>query len=242
MAIAWMGFGGGGVGGFSLPTYIQTHMFFDRAEVKNALDNMEYRALTKSSLLVRRNAQKSIRKMGMAKPLLREMKANPGMDLGSILRLPGITERRKKVVIDRIREIQVKPPSQPGTPPHTHVPNGHMLGFRRNLYNAYDSGTHSAVVGPSKKGNRWTIPRLHEFGGVVQLRQWVLQPKYPRYGKPITTWLQAGDTLKGNWVPTNARRAVAYPERPYMRPALEKSKPSFPKFFAGAFSAGVVGG
>lgn len=239
--IAGIGFGGG-FDAFRLPTFVRTSMFFDRAEVKNALDRMEYRALTRASLLVRRTAQKSINKMGMAKPLLREQKANPGMDLASIVRSPGITERRRRVVIERIREIQAKDPSDPGTPPHTHVPNGHMLGFRRNLYNAYDSGAHSAVVGPSQKGKNWTIPRLHEFGGVVQLRQWVLQPQYPRYGKPITTWINALDSLTGRWVPTNARRTVNYPPRPFMRPALDKSMPQFQRFFEGQFSAGMAGG
>lgn len=245
MVMAWMRFGAG-IPGFELPTFIHTDMFFDRATVRNALDRMEYKALTKASLLVRRNAQKSIRKMGMAKPQLKEQAAYPGMQLSEIARQPGLTERRRTVVLNRIREIQAKPPSLPNTPPHTHTPykdhRSAFLGFRRNLYNAYDGGTHSAVVGPSKKGQMWTIPKLHEFGGTQQLRAWVFRPQYPRYGKPIVMWMPAQKSLPGNWVPTGAKRNGIYPPRPYMRPALEKSRPSFPKFFEGAFSAGAVGG
>lgn len=233
---------GGGISDFALPTYVRTDMFFDRAAVKDALDRMEYKALTKASLLVRRNAQKSIRKKGMAKPQLREMKANPGMRLQDVARQPGLTDRRRQAVISRMREVQAKDPSPAGSPPFTHVPYGHMLGFRRNLYNAYDSATHSAVVGPSRKGEMWTIPKLHEFGGTLSLRAWVFQPQYARYGKPIVIWVPRQKELKGNWAPTGATRSVTYPARPYMRPALEKSRPSFPKFFEGAFSAGVVGG
>lgn len=255
----------------SLPTTIKVDMFFDRKAVKDALSAMEYRGLTKASLLVRRTAQKSITKVGMAKPQLRVMKANPSLSLAAIAALPSagsyrgdvsrdsqgrflkgsgsrqfvagvITEKDRAEILQRIREIKARPASQPGSPPNTHVPFGHMLGFRRNLYNAYDKITHSAVVGPSKKGPEWTIPQLHEFGGAKTLRAWVWQPKYPRYKKPIIQWLSAGDKPGPGWTPTQMTKRSSYPARPYMKPALDKSRPQFAKFFEGAFSAGVYGG
>lgn len=226
----------------SLPTHIKVDMFFDRKAVKDALSAMEYKALTKASLLVRRTAQKSIKKMGMAKPLLKEQKANPGMGLDTILRTQKLTARKQASIVERIREIKTRPPSQPGSPPHTHVPFGMMLGFRRNLYNAYDKTTHSAVVGPTQKGPEWTIPQLHEFGGSKTLKAWVWKPQYPRYKKPIIRWFSAGDKPGPGWLPTRMTKRSSYPARPYMRPALNKSRPQFAKFFEGAFSAGVYGG
>jgi hypothetical protein len=225
-----------------LPTHIKVDMFFDRSAVKNALSNMEYKGLTRSSLLVRRTAQKSIQKKGMAKPLLKEQKANPGMGLDAILRTQKLSVRRQSAIVERIREIKTRPPSSPGSPPNTHVPFGHMLGFRRNLYNAYDKTTHSAVVGPSMKGPQWTIPQLHEFGGGKTLTAWVWKPQYPRYRKPIIRWVAQGDTPGAGWLPTGGKKRASYPPRPYMRPALDKSRPQFAKFFEGAFSAGVYGG
>lgn len=225
-----------------LPTTIKVDMFFDRKAVKDALSAMEYRALTKASLLVRRNAQKSINKVGMAKPQTKEMKANPGMSLDTILRTQKLTARKQSALIERIREIKTRPASQPGSPPNTHVPFGMMLGFRRNIYNGYDKITHSAVAGPSKKGEEWTIPMLHEFGGAKTLRAWVWKPEYPRYRKPIIRWLSAFDKPGPGWLPTQMTKRVSYPARPYMKPALDKSRPQFAKFFEGAFSAGVYGG
>lgn len=225
----------------SIPTTINVNMFFDRADVINALSAMEFKALTKGSLLVRRTAQRSIRKMGLARPKLVEQKANPGMRLDAIL-AQTTNRRRRAVIIQRIREIKTRPPSAPGTPPHTHVPISHMLGFRRNLYNAYDKGSHSAVVGPSKKGAEWTIPRLHEFGGSKGLRQWVLVPKYPRYTKPIVKWIGMRDDPGQGWVATGQTKSARYPARPYMAPALEKCRPRLARLFEGTFSAGVVRG
>lgn len=225
----------------SLPTHIKVDMFFDRASVKSALSKMEYKGLTRSSLLVRRTAQKSIRKMGLAKPQTKAMKANPGMSLDTILRTQKLGKRTQASLIERIREIKTRPPSAPRTPPHTHVPFGHMLGFRRNLYNAYDKGTHSAVVGPSKKGAAWTIPQLHEFGGSKTLRAWVWRPRWEPYKKPIVKWVGQGENAGAGWLPTSQRKTARYPARPYMAPALVKSRPQFAKFFEGAFSAGVYG-
>lgn len=225
----------------NIPTHISVNMFFDRPAVKSALSNMEYKGLTRSSLLVRRTAQKSIRKMGLAKPPLKVMKANPGMGLDTILRTQNMTKRTQATLIERIQEIKTRPPSSPGSPPHTHVPFGHMLGFRRNLYNAYDKGTHSAVVGPSKKGANWTIPQLHEFGGSKTLRAWVWRPRWQPYKKPIVQWVPQGENPGGDWMPTSGRKTARYPKRPFMAPALAQSRPQFAKFFQGAFSAGVYG-
>ena len=223
----------------SVPTTINVNMFFDRAEVKSALTAMEYKALSKAGMLVKDAAKRSIKKMGLAKPKLVEQRANPGMRLSDIL-AKTTNKKRRSIIIERIRQIKTRPPSAPGTPPHTHVPWKHMLGFRRNLYNAYDKGTHSAVVGPSKKGQEWTIPRLHEFGGSKGLKEYVLVPKWERYNKPIVKWVGLRDDPGQGWLPTGRSRSFTYPARPYMAPALAKTRPRLAKLFEGAFSAGLV--
>lgn len=222
-----------------IPTTVNVNMFFDRAAVKNALTEMEYKSLSKAGMLVKDAARRLIKPMGMARPKLVEQRANPGMRLSDILART-TNKKRRAIMIQRIREIKTRPPSAPGTPPHTHVPYSHMLGFRRNLYNGYDKMTHSAVVGPSKKGAEWTIPKLHEFGGSKGLTQYVLVPKWPRYTKPIVKWVGMRDDPGEGWVPTGESKTFRYPARPYMAPALRKCRPRLAKLFEGAFSAGVV--
>lgn len=222
----------------SIPTTVNVNMFFDRAAVQNALTTMERKSLWKAGSVVRDRAKNLIKPRGLARPKLVEQKANPNMRLEDVL--ARVTNRKRRaVIIERIREIKTRPPSPAGSPPYTHVPFTHMLGFRRNLYYGYDAGTHSTVIGPSRKGEEWTIPQLHEFGGSKTLRQWVLVPKYPRYNKPIVRWAGARENLGAGWVATGQVETKRYPARPYMAPALAKSRPRLAKLFEGQFSAGV---
>lgn len=225
----------------SIPTTVSTRMFFDKAEVKAALTEMERHSLSRCSLLVRRTAQKSIKKVGSARPRLKVMRDNPGVPLKMLLKLPGISERSRRGVEGRIRELRYPPASPPGSPPYTHVPSSHMLGFRRNLYNGYDRTTQSAVVGPSKKGDQWTIPQLHEFGGWQKLKTWVWKPKYDNYWRPIVKMTTMQSDAGPKWQDTGRTEGVFYPARPFMRPALEKCLPRLAYEFNGAFRAGRVG-
>lgn len=229
--------------GVGLVPQITVNTFFDRAAVKNALTKAEYHAFSRAGLLVRRTAKESIRKMGLAKPMLKVMKTYPGLDLSMLARLePGrksrdgfITKRDRKRVIERIREIKTRPPSPAGTPPHTHVPGSHMLGFRRNLYNAYDRSTHSAVIGPSRKGAEWSIPQLHEYGGAKRLKAYVWKPKYKRYTKPIIRWVSERQNPGDGWLPLNEKKVFTYPPRPFMRPALAKTRDKIAALFRNTF-------
>jgi hypothetical protein len=230
-----------GGGRFRIPGVafrVNVNMFFDRSEVKSALTQMEYKGLSKASMRIKDYARKSIKKMGRARPPLKVMKQNPGVPLTAIAAMPGISSRTRKAVIDRIREIKTKPPSPPGTPPHTHVPFSHMLGFRRNLWNFYDATTHSAVVGPSRKGRM--IPYLHEFGGTVQLKTWVWRPKWQRMKSPIIWKRAVGDRPKNpnRWMVADGTETVRYPERPYMYPAMLKAiaRGDLAKAFGGQFA------
>lgn len=224
-----------------IPVTIQTRFFFDRAAVKNALSNMEYAALTKASMLVRDTAVKSIKKVGNARPQLKIMKDNPNVSMSVLVNTPGISKSTVRGLKLRMAEIKFPPASPPGTPPFTHVPsskkNRHMLGFRVNLYNAFDPVTKTAVVGPTKKGADWGIPNLHEFGGKKTLVEYVWRPKYPRYKTILTKWATPLEPLDGQWTPTGRTKSANYPARPYMLPAMVKCLPKMAKMFEGKFSA-----
>ena len=235
------------LGGIRIPAIgmrASVNMFFDRAAVQNALSDMEWKSLSKASMRIKDHAKRSIKKMGRARPLLKIQKANPGLDLTSILKQPGVAGRTKRAVIQRIREIKMKPPSAPGTPPHTHVPYGHMLGFRRNLWNFYDATSHSAVVGPSRKGRM--LPYLHEFGGQQTMVTWVYKPKWAGSMKAPIVWKREASERPrdpSRWLVTQQRQTVTYPARPYMDPALMKAvrNGDLAKAFGGKFSAAQAG-
>lgn len=236
----------GGLGGFRIPSIsmrVSVNAFFDRKAVKDALSAAEYQGLTRSSLRVKDYAKRSIRKMGLARPALRIMTQNPGVPLRQLANRPGTSQRTRNTIATRLREIQTRPPSAPGTPPHTHVPYGHMLGFRRNLWNFYDAMSHSAVVGPSKKGRM--LPYLHEFGGTQTLRQWVYRPRYDGSYTPIVWNMPTGQRPqnRGRWDVTGNVRRVTYPERPFMYPALLRAiaRGDLAKAFGGTFRAGQAG-
>lgn len=234
-------------GGIKIPKIAMkasVNAFFDRADVIAALTEAEKKGLSKASLRVRDYAKKSIKKMGRARPRLKVMKDNPNLPLTAIARMPGISNRTRNAVLRRIMEIRTKPPSPPGTPPHTHVPSEHMLGFRRNLWNYVVIETKSAVVGPSKKGRM--IPYLHEFGGTVPMKTWVWRPKWEGGMREPIVWRRAaGDAPKktDRWMVTPGTESVTYPARPYMYPALLKAiqRGDLAKAFGGQFQAAQAG-
>lgn len=234
-------------GGFKIPGVAlkaSVNAFFDRADVIAALTEAERRGLSKASLRVKDHAKKSITRMGRAKPRLKVMKDNPNLPLTAIAQMPGISPRTRRAVLQRIREIQTKPASRPGTPPNTHVPFSHMLGFRRNLWNFVVLETKSAVVGPSKKGKM--IPYLHEFGGTVQMKTWVYRPRWDGGMRQPIVWRRAVGERPANaarWMVAPGTQSVQYPERPYMYPALLKAirRGDLAKAFGGQFQAAQAG-
>lgn len=236
-------------GGFNIT--VRTDMFFDRNAVKNALSLMEYQGLMRGSARIKDYARRSIKRRGRARLPIRVQRLNPRMNLADLGGVYVLNRRSRNHIATTIAEIQGRPPSEPGTPPNTHVPISVMVGMRRNLYNAYDVSTHSAVVGPSKKGDSWWIPHLHEFGsgsGQPQ-RGWAyngvgLRRKSTR---PLIKWIAEGKRPRdpSKWLPTKLRRNTgAYPARPYMLPAMDRAIASgvLAREFRGRFVAGRFGG
>jgi hypothetical protein len=245
MPIGGNPFGAALSGGFRIPSIslrVSTSFFFDRDAVKSSLSAMELKALSKGSMRIKDYAKRSIRKMGAGRPRLKIMKDNPGVALAALASRPTTSQRTRRTLQTRIMEIQTRPPSRPGTPPHTHVPYSHMLGFRRNLWNYFDPQTRSAVVGPSKKGKM--LPYLHEFGGTQTLSVWVFRNRYPG-GQVITRTGATGDRPRNSamWQVTSQRRTVTYPERPFMHPAMMRAVANgdLAKAFGGQFSVAQAG-
>lgn len=217
--------GGGGLGpGISLnvpgvPSRINFNYFLDRESVIAQIGKLKAKALSRAGLKVRQTAQKSITKMGMAKPKLREMEANKGVPLNQLLRDPSIPDRRKRLIEKRLREIREQRASVPGTPPNTHKGT-----LRRDIAFAWDATSESVVIGSFMRGGAW-IASLHEFGGREQMRMWAWIPRWPEtYTRGIIGYWRIGRSPQKpqNWEPTNFLEMRDFPQRSYMQPAIRK--------------------
>jgi hypothetical protein len=203
-----------------------TEAFFDRGAVQAAMSAMDLKALSKASMAVKDRAKRIIKKRGLARIPFKLQEKYPGAGPTALHQMGVLSKRTRDTII---RELKPPPASPPGTPPFTHTPySGHQasyLGFRRNLWNYYDSQTHSAVAGPSKKGRM--LPFLHEFGGVMRLRSWVFIPQIKTKSggmrRPIVMKLPTGQrpTNQTHWRPLSQQTVTVYPARPFMKPAME---------------------
>jgi hypothetical protein len=228
---------------------VSVSSFFDRQAIKDALSEMDYRALTKASLRVKDHARRLIKKRGMARLPTKVAKQYAGLPLSRMVSGGAISQR----TADRIvREVRNPPSSPPGSPVYTHTPYAgspqSFLGFRRNLWNFYDSMTASAVVGPSRKGRQ--LPYLHEFGGTVALQTWVFKPQIPtksgQMRSPIIWKLGEGTRPSdmSKWAPlSGGRQVVRYPARPFMGPAMlvAIARGDIARAFQGAFRVSYGG-
>jgi len=228
----------------SIAMRVSTSAFFDREAVKAAMSEMDYKALSKASLLVKDRARRIIKKRGMARIPLKLQERYPGAGPTALHQMGVLSKSVRDTIV---REVQFPPASAPGTPPHTHTPYaGHQasfLGFRRNLWNFYDRQTHSGVAGPSKKGRM--LPFLHEFGGTLRMRTWVYIPQIKTKSggmrRPIVMKLPTGQrpTNHDHWRPMSTQTMEVYPARPFMKPAMDfcVANGSIARAFKGQFRA-----
>lgn len=123
-----------------------------------------------------------------------------------------------------------KKASSPGSPPSAHSKDA--VASLKNILFAYDSGNQSVVIGPVRLnqvnmsifGGSVSVPQLHEFGGVQNIRE-VSSDK----GK---TWKRRD--MRRNprpWERFRTRRAK-YPARPFMAPALAAEIGNFPSLWS----------
>lgn len=225
-----------GLGIPGIPMRINVDYFFDRAAVRGAMSDARYWALYRAGSVVMQIARRSIRRMGLARPRLRIMEENPGVPLRTLMADPNTPRRTRNRLAQRLYEIQARPPSAPGTPPHTHTGI-----FRRGITYDYDRSSESVVIGQTLEGGNW-LAALHEFGGYQRMQGWAWIPRYPRYTRGIIMWQREGRAPRntGRWAPTNMRQTMTYPERPYMLPAMERAVASgrIAQEFAGRFRRG----
>jgi hypothetical protein len=244
------GFGGLRVGGSYRTMFrVQTRYFYDRTIVQLTLNQMLYGGLVRASSRVRDHARRSIQPVGRARPMLAIQRQNPGVPLTQLTGLP-MTNRTRIALITRIAEIQMgrNLSSPAGTPPYTHVPFSHMLGFRRNLQYGYDPTTHSGLAGPDRRGRQWDLPALHEFGGRLLMRRWVWTPVPVPSGNftPIVRWFREGfpprGPRRGQWLPMPMTRRFPYPARSFMGAAMRTAIASgeIQAAFAGTFGTRVT--
>ena len=223
-------------GSAGIPMRINFDFFFDRASVQAALDKAIYRGLYRAGSVVMQISRRSIKKMGMAKPKLKVMRANPDSTLRQLLARNDISTRTKRKISDRLFEIRFKPPSQAGTPPHTHAGT-----LRRSITYQYDPSSESVVVGAFMDGAPY-IASLHEHGGSQQMAAWAWIPRYDRGYKGILSWYRVGKgpKSKANWQITSFRKTFPYPQRPFMFPAMLEGvrRGRIAQEFAGRFRSG----
>jgi hypothetical protein len=236
----------GGGGGVQSLFRVNVRFFYDRAAVQQALVTMHHQGLIRAAGRVRDHARRSIIQVGRARPMLRIMTLNPGVPLRGLLNMP-MLPRTRNALVTRIAEIDFgrNLSSPPGTPPYTHVPFSNMVGFRRNLQYGYDPGTHTGLAGPDRRGGQWDLPALHEFGGRLQMRRYVWQPRYAITATytPIVRWFRNGFApRRGRWVPTMLTRRFPFPPRPFMSRAMRTAIAAgeVQAGFAGTFGTRVV--
>ena len=224
-----------------IPVKINYEYFFDRSRVINAMSKAKRAALYKGGSVVMQIARRSIKRQGMARPKLRVMTENPDQSIRDLIGMSEASGNRRQAnqLRRRLLEIQAKAPSDPGTPPHTHMGN---LRDKPGIVYAYDPTSESVVVGQGSPSIAW-LAALHEFGGTEQMVGWAWIPRWPRsYRAGIIGYWRIGRSPKraNRWEQTSFRENVPYPERPYMRPAFAKaiSTGRIAKEFANRFRVG----
>lgn len=202
---------------------ISYETFLDREDVIARLGKLKARALSRVGLTIKHMAQKSIIKRGLAKPKLKVQRENPGISMQQLVRRGGIPGGQRRRLLERIKEIQDRQGSPPGTPPYTWT--GMM---RRAIQFGYDFNTESVVIGTSIANMAW-LASLHEFGGWQTMRAWAYVPPFAsRMPFAVIQWHRAGrgptnSRSRARWEPTNMREAWPYPKRPYMTTALRRA-------------------
>ncbi len=251
-----------------IPTTIKYDYFFDRAAIKNRMDAATHKALYRCGSIVMQLARRSIKRKGMAAPKLSVMRANEGMSLSALAKLPGMTSERagiqrdsqgrflkgsgtlrsrdglitesdRRRVLQRIVEIRRRDPSPAGSPPFTHMGN---LREKPGILYAFDKISESVVIGQSQQSMAW-IANLHEFGGTARQRAWAWKPRYPdTYKQAIVGFWRQGiePRNRSRWLPVGTTRTAVYQPRPFMAPAIAEAIASkdIVKQFANRFKVG----
>lgn len=150
-----------------------------------------------------------------------------------------------------------KKPSEPGRPPSVHSRD--PVATLKNIWAVWDSRMDGVLIGPRKlnqvnysvAGVRVPVPRIHEFGATIAIREWKFEAldersadiveQYPSSYKWAREWTRRDlrwqmTSRKRKW--TLAKfglrqrvRNATYPARPFMQPALRDASPKIADLF-----------
>ena len=220
-------------------TYSCSRVFFDTPRVMAAIDPVKWRYLGAVGALIRTIARRSMR---VVSP---------------------VSEQRKQIAAGTRKRLRMFAPGQVdaggvGGPPDAVMPHPWLRGAegsRFGIFFAFDFGTKTVVVGPNlMPGRPYNVPRLHEFGGRVTIRNrmrkirkvgGVGEIRAPMGESPTGEEIAIAQPNLGGVVyaplrtPAQAARANRlneqlygpmtyqghYRPRPYMRPALAAAAP-----------------
>lgn len=180
-------------------------LFFDRLNVILAIEKARLKFLRNAGGFARKTARTSMKRKGKAR--------KPPKN------------KNGKAYAKWQEEILKQPVSPPGSPPFCHTDDAFVT--LKNILFAYDMSSGGVVVGPvglrhkylQSQGGR-IPPALHEYGGSS-----VIPEKQVTFGNGGTKWIRRGRYARPDQLTRN--RKVTYPARPFMKPAIEKTKSKF---------------
>lgn len=115
-------------------------------------------------------------------------------------------------------------PSRPGSPPFSRQP-GKLPPFKQIFWKPFNLGT-SVIVGMVGYGGQPAVPGLHEHGGIANRKVFIdggrRRTKSGQYGRKRIIY---------------KTKAVRYPQRPFMTPALWRARQRLPQLWAMSLSS-----
>jgi len=144
-----------------------------------------------------------------------------------------------------------KKPSAPGRPPHSHVGT-----LKRLVFFAFDPVRRSVVIGPFATPPRASGPRrrrtyyvdrktgaetLEKGGRIIRFVPRHQRKRKPRAGRRYTTAQVRRireEYARRSGYEELVQRTIKIEPRPFMRPALAKNMPKFPKLWADSMRVG----
>jgi hypothetical protein len=196
-----------------VPFDVRNQWFFDRPAVMRAVDAATRKNLAAAGGWIRKVARNSMK-----------------------LVTPRREQLRQKALGKRKRITAEVKPSAPGSPPHAVQPHPFIRKF---LSYAYDPQRRSVVVGPEAgRGPSNGVPALMEFGGTAKAGKARTRVRAVGgageidvrdgevvYARLLTARQVArANRLNGQLYGSSQAKSRRYPARPYMKPALEKSR------------------
>lgn len=120
--------------------------------------------------------------------------------------------------------------SAPGRPPHAHFGS-----LKRLLFFAYDRDRKSVVVGPVKY-RKGVAPALNEYGGKIRVRNHMIRIPAKQKGKKRAKGVRFARGAGSKVIRVTG--LLRYPQRPFMRPALEAEMQNIPPAFRNVIRGG----